>query len=85
MKSLLILILNLFIIGLFLYSKLLPHKANLNSKYNGVFNFFNGVFMPVLNFLKKLLKPFQVGIALSIDMTQVALLILFLVLLNFIR
>ena len=85
MKSLLILILDIFVIGLFLYSKLLPHKANLNNKYNGVFNFFNRVFTPILNFLKKYIKPFQVGSGLSVDMTQVVLLILFLVLLNFIR
>jgi len=85
MKSLFILILNSFVIGLFLYSKLLPHKANLNNKYNGIFNFFNSVFTPVLNFLKKLIKPFQVGIGLSIDMTQVVLLILLLASLNFIR
>lgn len=84
MKVLFILILNAFVIGLFLYSKLLPHKANLNSKYNGVFNFFNSVFTPILNFLKKFIKPFQVGQGLSVDMTQVVLLILFLILLNFI-
>lgn len=85
MKVLFILILNAFVIGLFLYSKLLPHKANLNNKYNGVFNFFNSVFTPILFFLKKFIKPFQVGSGLSVDMTQVVLLILFLILLNFIR
>jgi hypothetical protein len=31
------------------------------------------------------IKPFQVGSGLSVDMTQVVLLILFLALLNFIR
>jgi hypothetical protein len=85
MKSLFIFILNTFVIGLFLYSKLHPYKANLNNKYYGVFNFFNNIFSPLLNFLKKIIKPFQVGSGLSIDMTQVTLLILFLVLLNFIR
>ena len=84
MKVLFLLILNAFVIGLFLYSKLLPHKANLNSKYNGIFNFFNRVFTPILIFLKKFIKPFQVGKGLSVDMTQVVLLILFLFILNFI-
>lgn len=85
MKSLFIFILDIFVIGLFLYSKLLPHKANLNYKYKGVFNFFNRVFTPVSNFLKKYIKPFQVGSGLFVDMTQVVLLILSLVLLNFIK
>jgi len=85
MKSIFIFTLNAFIIGLFLYSKLLPHKTNLNNKYDGVFSFFNSFFSPILNFLKKFIKPFQVGQGLSIDMTQVALLVLFLALINFIR
>ncbi len=85
MKLLIIFILNAFVIGLFLYSKLLPYKANLNNKYNGVFSFFNSVFNPVLNFLKKYIKPFQVGQGLSVDMTQIVLLSIFLLLLNFIR
>jgi len=85
MKVLFVLILNAFVIGLFLYSKLQPHKANLNSKYKGVFNFFNGVFTPILNFLNKYIKPFQVGQGLSVDMTQIVLLVFFLLLLNIIR
>jgi hypothetical protein len=85
MKSLFIFALNASIIGLFLYSKLLPHRANLSSKYNGTFNFFNGVFTPILNFLNKYIKPFQVGYGLSVDMTQIVLLIFFLFLLNIIR
>lgn len=85
MKSLFIIVLNTFIIGLFLYSKLLPHKTNLNSKYNGVFSFFNNVFTPIMNFLNKYIKPFQVGRGLSVDMTQIILLVFLLLLLNFIR
>lgn len=85
MKSLFIVVLNAFIIGLFLYSKLLPHKANLDSKYNRIFSFFNNVFSPVMIFLNKYIKPFQVGRGLSVDMTQIILLVFFLLLLNFIR
>ena len=76
MRMILPIILNVFVIGLFLYSKLLPYKDKLNNQYKGVFNFFNGVFTPVLNFLKRFVKPFQVGHGLSVDLTQIILLIL---------
>jgi len=73
---------NIFIIGLFLYSKLLPYKDKLNNQYTGIFNFFDTVFAPILFFLKRFIKPFQVGQGLSIDMTQIVLLILFLLIAN---
>ena len=61
MKMILLILLNVFIIALFLYSKLLPYMDKLNNQYKGTFNFFNSVFTPVLNFLKRFIKPFQVG------------------------
>ena len=73
------------IVGLFLYSKLLPYKEKLNGQYKGVFNLFNSIFSPILNFLKTMLKPFQVGQGLFVDMTQVLLLIILLILANFFR
>jgi uncharacterized protein YggT (Ycf19 family) len=73
---------NIFIIGLFLYSKLLPYKDRLNNQYKGIFNFFNTVFAPILNFLQRFIKPFQVGQGLSVDMTQIILLVLFLIIVN---
>lgn len=82
MRSIIPYIVNIFIVGLFLYSKLLPYKDKLNNRYKGIFNFFNNVFSPVLNFLRKFIKPFQVGQGLAVDMTQIVLLILFLIILN---
>jgi hypothetical protein len=73
----------ILIVGLFLYSKLLPHKDKLNPQYRSIFDFFNSVFSPIFNFLKTMIKPFQVGIGLAVDMTQIVLLIIFLMLLNF--
>lgn len=73
---------NILIIGLFLYSKLLPYKDKLNPRYKKIFNFFDSIFSPIFNFLKSSIKPFQVGNGLFVDMTQVVLLILFLFLLN---
>lgn len=72
----------ILIVGLFLYSKLLPYKEKLNQRYRSVFNFFDSIFSPLFNFLKTMVKPFQVGVGLAVDMTQVLLLIIFLMLLN---
>ena len=83
MSRLLPILLSLLIVGLFLYSKLLPYKDKLNPQYKKIFDFFNSIFTPIFNFLKNLVKPFQVGIGLSVDMSQIVLLIIFLMLLNF--
>ncbi|AYN05467.1 hypothetical protein EAG11_15910 [Flavobacterium sp. 140616W15] len=77
------LFIQILIIGLFLYSKLLPYKDKLSPQYKKIFDFFNSIFSPIFNFLKTIVKPFQVGIGLSVDMTQIVLLIIFLMLLNF--
>lgn len=69
---------NILIVGLFLYSKLLPYKEKLTGQYKSAFNFFNSIFTPVLNGLKSLFKPVQVGQGLSVDMTQIVLLIILL-------
>jgi hypothetical protein len=73
----------ILIVGLFLYSKLLPYKDKLNPQYKKIFDFFNAVFSPIFNFLKNIVKPFQVGLGLAVDMTQIVLLIILLMLLNF--
>lgn len=74
---------NILIVGLFLYSKLLPYKDKLNPQYKKIFDFFNSIFSPIFNFFKNIVKPFQVGIGLSVDLSQIVLLIIFLMLLNF--
>lgn len=84
MKLILYLLLNVVIIGLFLYSKLLPYKDRLNPKYKNIFNFFNNMFTPILNFLKGFMKPFNVGQGLAVDMTQILLLAIFLLILKLI-
>ena len=76
-------LINILIVGLFLYSKLLPYKDKLNPQYKKIFDFFNSIFSPIFNFLKNMVKPFQVVIGLSVDMSQIVLLIIFLMLLNF--
>jgi hypothetical protein len=82
MKLLIVYIVNILIVGLFLYSKLLPYKDKLNPRYKVVFDFFNKIFTPLISFLKRFIKPFQVGQGLAVDMTQIVLLILLLFILN---
>jgi len=77
--------LSALIVGLFLYSKLLPYKDNLNEKYKGLFSFINSIFSPLLKGLKTLIKPFQVGQGLSVDMSQIVLLVLLLLINNLLR
>lgn len=67
------------ILGLFLYSKLLQHKEKLSPKYRNLFDIFQNIFAPVLNGLKSFIPPFEVGPGLSIDMTQIVLLVLLLI------
>jgi uncharacterized protein YggT (Ycf19 family) len=76
-------LINILIVGLFLYSKLLPYKDKLNPQYKKIFDFFNSIFSPIFNFLKNIIKPFQVGLGLAVDMSQIVLLIILLMLLNF--
>ena len=76
-------LINILIVGLFLYSKLLPYNDKLNPQYKKIFDFFNSIFYPIFNFLKNIVKPFQVGLGLSVDMSQILLLIIFLMILNF--
>lgn len=73
-------IINVLIIGLFLYSKLLPYRDKLSGQFKSAFDFFSSIFTPILNSLKSLFKPFEVGQGLSVDMTQLVLLIILLLL-----
>jgi uncharacterized protein YggT (Ycf19 family) len=76
-------LINILIVGLFLYSKLLPYKDKLNPQYKKIFDFFDNIFTPIFNFLKNIVKPFQIGLGLAVDMSQIVLLIILLMLLNF--
>ena len=79
------LIISILIIGLFLFSKLLPYKDRLTGRYKTMFEFFFSFFTPILNFFRKAIKPAQVGTGLSVDMSQIVLLMLFLLLLIIFR
>ena len=72
------LFISILLIGLFLFSKLLPYKDRLNSKYKSIFNFFEALFNPILKGLRQLIKPVVVGQNLSVDVSQVVLFIILL-------
>jgi uncharacterized protein YggT (Ycf19 family) len=72
------------IVLLFVYSKLTPHKTRLTGQYLKIFIFCERVFNPVLNLLRKIAKPAQVGNDIAVDMSQVVLLVILLFILKFI-
>jgi hypothetical protein len=82
MRLILFLLIATIIIGLFLYSKLLPYKERLTGNYKRIFDFFNNLFTPLLGGLKNLSKPATVGQGLAVDMSQVILLVILLLVLK---
>jgi len=84
MRLIIYILIDVLIIGLFLYSKLTPHKARLTGSYLNIFNFFERLFDPLLNLLRKIAKPAQVGNGIAVDMSQIFLLVILLLILKFI-
>jgi len=82
METVVQLFLNILLVGLFFFSKLMPHKDKIDPKYLGIYNFFQGIFLPLFRFLKPVSKTVVVGRNLSVDMTQVVLFVILLTLLN---
>ena len=82
MKYAIAAILNLLLLGFFLYSKLLPHKDRLSADYKQLFSITDRIFGPVLRVFKNVARPMQIGTGISLDMAQVLLFALLLLLLN---
>lgn len=82
MKILFYILINILVVGLFLYSKLLPYRDKLSPNYKKVFGFFNNIFNPVFNLLKSVFTPYPVGGGVRVDMTQIVLLVVLLFILN---
>jgi uncharacterized membrane protein YjfL (UPF0719 family) len=72
----------IFILGLFFYSKLTPHKARLNNQYLKYYNFFDRIFGSVSRALSGIFAPLQVGTGVAIDVTQFIILILLLLIIQ---
>jgi len=75
-------ILGILIISFFLYTKLIPYEGKLDVKYKRIFSFFKSIYEPILNFIRRFIKPFQVGNGISVDMAQVVLLVILIFILN---
>src|SRR5659263_626690 len=61
MRLLLYIFVNVLIVGLFLYSKLTPHKDRLTGNFLKTFNFFDKIFHPILGIFRPMARPAQVG------------------------
>lgn len=70
----------MLIVGLFLFSKLTPYKDKLTGNFLKSFLLFESIFNPILNFLKRFIKPTQVGTGIAVDMSQIILLLILLLL-----
>lgn len=77
-------VVSLFIIGLFLYSKLLPFESKLDANYRKGFKFFASILNPILSMMRGLVAPMEVGKGLAVDMSQIIVLVLLLLALNLI-
>ncbi|HZK95917.1 MAG TPA: hypothetical protein VFC67_17080 [Prolixibacteraceae bacterium] len=83
MRLLLYIFVNVLIVGLFLYSKLTPHKDRLTGNFLKTFNFFDKIFHPILGIFRPMARPAQVGNGIAVDMSQIILLVILLVLIKF--
>jgi hypothetical protein len=84
MTSLLYILVCLTVVLLFAYSKLTPYRTRLTGQYLKIFLFCEKIFNPVLDMLRKVAKPAQVGNGIAVDMSQIILLILLLIILRLI-
>jgi hypothetical protein len=84
MRLLLYIFVNILIVGLFLYSKLTPHKDRLTGNFLKTFNFFDAIFKPVLAIFRPMTPPAQVGNGIAVDMSQIILIIILLIILKFV-
>ncbi|MDR0758085.1 MAG: YggT family protein [Tannerella sp.] len=84
MNNILYILVSVAVVLLFIYSKLTPHKARLTGQYLKTFTFCEKIFDPVLNLLRKIASPLQVGNGIAVDMSQIILLIILLLVLKLI-
>jgi hypothetical protein len=74
------LILAFTILCLFLYTKIKPVKNNLTPNLKKIYELIELFFDKVLFFMGKYIKPISIGTNLSIDISQIVLLIALLIL-----
>lgn len=68
----------ILIIGLFLYTRLTPYKARLSGKVLTLYELFYKIFYPIESFIKSKFTPLRIGNGISIDLSQLLILIVLL-------
>ncbi len=76
------LLVSVLIVGLFLYSKLHVHESKLSPSFMKVYQPIKSLLLPILQFLNRFFKPYKIGHGLSIDVSQIVLLIALLIILR---
>lgn len=67
------------IVALFIYSKVNAHESKISIKYSKAYQLIKSILNPILNLLRKVFKPHQIGNGLFIDTSQIFLLVLLLI------
>lgn len=78
MISLLKVFATLMIVALFIYSKVNIHENLISQKFTKPYSIIKSILKPILDLLKKIFRPYQIGRGLSIDTSQICLLIILL-------
>lgn len=66
------------VLGLFIYTKLINYEHLLAPNFKNGFAKIKGIFQPIFKFLGRAFKPYKVGNGLSLDMAQLAFLLILL-------
>jgi len=77
-RSVIRLLLLLAIFGLFLHQRLAPHSTGLNPRMRHFFRVVDGIFGPLLKFLRSKTPPLPVGPGLSLESSHLTVLVILL-------
>lgn len=72
----------ILIVALFIFSKVNFYENKISIKYKKAYSIIESILKPILDFLKTVFKPFQIGENLFIDTSQIILLILLIIILK---
>lgn len=75
----------LLILGMYFFIVVKPHRSILKGNALSLFNFIENIINPIFSFLRKFFKPRVIGTNISIDISPIALLIILLTILIYIR
>jgi len=82
LRTIVPLLLMAMIVGLFIYSKLKIYESQLDSRFYKAFNIIKKVIEPILELIRRVVKPYRVGPNISLDLSQLILLLALLLVLK---